>query len=171
MLNIHERYECGVPVIIKGETGVGKTALIDMLSRLWSHALLYIWNKERKNVLDAMRDLLRAKAEDSLDTYQLCLETMEAIASGREVSLEDLKVLCELSDPASTSGQFYTRLRGLLLDMANNPASALLKLPTKDKDKKKKKEDRDEKEKDMENNLDGLFDMLRGNNTPEVRNR
>lgn len=159
MLNIHERYECGVPVIIKGETGVGKTALVDMLSKLWSHALLHIWNKERNNVLDAMRDLLSAKAEDSLDTYQLCLETMEALAVGREVSLEDLKVLCELPDPASKSGQFFTRLRLLLLDMANNPASALLKLPSKDKDKKKKKEE--EEESECENNLDAIFDMVK----------
>jgi len=34
MLQIHERYECGEPVIIQGETGVGKTALIQMLSKL-----------------------------------------------------------------------------------------------------------------------------------------
>ena len=34
MLNIHERYECGVPVIINGETGVGKTALVTPVSPL-----------------------------------------------------------------------------------------------------------------------------------------
>ena len=36
MLNIHERYCCGVSVILEGETGVGKTALMEMLSKLWS---------------------------------------------------------------------------------------------------------------------------------------
>ena len=36
MLNINERRQCGVPVIIEGETGVGKTALIEMLSKLWN---------------------------------------------------------------------------------------------------------------------------------------
>lgn len=36
MLNIHERRKCNVPVIIEGETGVGKTALIEMLSKLWN---------------------------------------------------------------------------------------------------------------------------------------
>ena len=36
MLNIHERRKCKVPVIIEGETGVGKTALIEMLSKLWN---------------------------------------------------------------------------------------------------------------------------------------
>ena len=39
MLNIHERRTCGVPVIIQGETGVGKTALIEMLSKLWNSSL------------------------------------------------------------------------------------------------------------------------------------
>ena len=48
MLNIHERYECGVPVIIEGETGVGKTALIEMLSELWN----YSWVAQ----LDVMKD-------------------------------------------------------------------------------------------------------------------
>ena len=36
MLNIHERKQCGVPVVIQGETGVGKTALIEILSKLWN---------------------------------------------------------------------------------------------------------------------------------------
>ena len=39
MLNIHERFKCGVPVIIEGETGVGKTKLIEMLSKLWNQSL------------------------------------------------------------------------------------------------------------------------------------
>ena len=41
MLNIHERKKCGVPVIIEGETGVGKTFLLEMLSLLWNHS----WRK------------------------------------------------------------------------------------------------------------------------------
>ena len=38
MINIHERRECGMPVIIEGETGVGKTALLKMLSKLWNYS-------------------------------------------------------------------------------------------------------------------------------------
>lgn len=38
MINIHERKECGMPVIIEGETGVGKTALLRMLSKLWNYS-------------------------------------------------------------------------------------------------------------------------------------
>ena len=52
MLNIHERYECGIPVIIEGETGVGKTALVEMLSKLWNQSLLLEWKKQRGNLLD-----------------------------------------------------------------------------------------------------------------------
>lgn len=165
MLNIHERYECGVPVIIKGETGVGKTALVDMLSKLWSHALLHLWNKERSIILDAIRDLLSIKVEDSLDTYQVCLETMEAIAVGAEVSLENLVILCQLSDPTTSTGQFYTRLRDLLLEMANNPAFALLKLPS-EKNKKKNKEGL---EKEEDQSLEDVYNFAKSNNSPEVR--
>ena len=56
MLNIHERHECGVPVIIKGETGVGKTALINMLSKLWNHALIIEWRKAKESIADLLRD-------------------------------------------------------------------------------------------------------------------
>ena len=52
MLNIHERHECGVPVIIEGETGVGKTALVEMLSKLWNQSLLLEWSKEKSRLLD-----------------------------------------------------------------------------------------------------------------------
>ena len=44
MLNIHERAECSIPVIIEGETGVGKTALIEMLSKLWNFSLSKNWS-------------------------------------------------------------------------------------------------------------------------------
>ena len=54
MLNIHERYECGVPVIIEGETGVGKTALIEMLSELWNHSWIAEWNRDKNRIVDLM---------------------------------------------------------------------------------------------------------------------
>ena len=130
MLNIHERYSCGVPVIIKGETGVGKTALVEMLSRLWSNALLHLWNKERGTIIDTIRDLMSIRVEDSLENYQTCLEIVEAITTGRDVSVQDLVILGQLNDRDPSKGNFYNRLRELLLDMENNPAIALLKLPS-----------------------------------------
>jgi len=55
MLNIHEHAECGLPVIIKGETGVGKTALVEMLSKLWNYSLLKNWNLRRTRLMDYIR--------------------------------------------------------------------------------------------------------------------
>lgn len=54
MLNIHERRECGIPVIIKGETGVGKTALINMLSTLWNHALISEWREVKERIIEML---------------------------------------------------------------------------------------------------------------------
>ena len=54
MLNIHERRECGIPVIIEGETGVGKTALINMLSKLWNHALISKWRVVKGRIIEML---------------------------------------------------------------------------------------------------------------------
>ena len=56
MLNIHERRQCGIPVIIEGETGVGKTALINMLSKLWNHALIDEWRVEKRKIMKMLLD-------------------------------------------------------------------------------------------------------------------
>lgn len=59
MLNIHERAECRVPVIIEGETGVGKTALVEMLSKLWNYSLLREWIVQRTRILDILIDKIK----------------------------------------------------------------------------------------------------------------
>ena len=156
MLNIHERYECSVPVIIKGETGVGKTALVEMLSRLWSHALLHLWNKEKGTIKDAIHNLLSEKAEDSLDNYQKCIEICKAITSGQEVPIDDFIILGQIPDSTTETGQFYSYLRALLLDMATNPAVALLKLSD------------DKGEEETTSSLDDMFELARTDNSPEV---
>ena len=66
MLQIHERYECGEPVIIQGETGVGKTALIQMLSKLWNVSL----DMELKQLKERMLEFLKKKLSDS--KYDAC---------------------------------------------------------------------------------------------------
>ena len=72
MLNIHERYMCGVPVIIEGETGVGKTALVEMLSILWNQSLLLEWNKQLDRLLSFFRKKLSDVPEKTnLDDYQV----------------------------------------------------------------------------------------------------
>ena len=56
MLNIHERFVCGSPVIIEGETGVGKTALVEVLSKLWNHSLHFEWLREQERLKDFIDD-------------------------------------------------------------------------------------------------------------------
>ena len=56
MLNIHERRQCGIPVIIEGETGVGKTALINMLSKLWNHTLIDECRTAKKGIIEILLD-------------------------------------------------------------------------------------------------------------------
>ena len=69
MLNIHERYECGVPVIIEGETGVGKTALVEMLSKLWNHSLLLSWKKHTNRLLEFFQKKLGDIPTEISDNY------------------------------------------------------------------------------------------------------
>ena len=71
------RYQCGVPVIIEGETGVGKTALVEMLSKLWNHAYLVQWKRQCSRLLDLMRRKLGDTFVDASDNYQanfLCIK-------------------------------------------------------------------------------------------------
>ena len=71
MLNIHERYECGVPVIIEGETGVGKTALIEMLSKLWNQSLLLEWKKQRDRVVEFFVRTIGEISVGASENYQV----------------------------------------------------------------------------------------------------
>lgn len=72
MLNIHERAECGVPVIIEGETGVGKTALVEMLSKLWNQSLMLEWKKQKNRLLEFFQKKLGdAPADLVSDNYQV----------------------------------------------------------------------------------------------------
>ena len=59
MLSIHERRECRMPVIIEGETGVGKTALVEMLSKLWN----YSWNSAQRKNKDGLLAFLLNKLQ------------------------------------------------------------------------------------------------------------
>ena len=162
MLIIHEHYECGIPLIIKGNIGVGKTAIVEMLSQLQNYALLHLWNKELSSILETISDLLKNKSEDSSIVYQQCLQTLEGITKGHEVSIDNLVALCQLSNKAIPSGHFHILLRNLLFETADNPIIALLEVPSDmNKDKKLL-------EKEGNPSLDDIFEFARVNNTPEV---
>ena len=64
MLNIHERFKCGVPVIIEGETGVGKTALVEMLSKLWNQSLMSQWKKDKDEAIQSLHDWVKDRYSD-----------------------------------------------------------------------------------------------------------
>ena len=57
MLNIHERRECGIPVIIEGETGVGKTELLKILSKLWNYTWVVQWSEMKRKFQSILRDI------------------------------------------------------------------------------------------------------------------
>ena len=59
MLNIHERRQCGMPVILEGETGVGKTALIEMLSDLWMQSLIINFSKIKSSLIQHIHSELK----------------------------------------------------------------------------------------------------------------
>ncbi len=56
MIGVHERQQCGMPVVISGETGVGKTFLLETLSELYNYSLhkkLDYWrNKLQKFLIE-----------------------------------------------------------------------------------------------------------------------
>eukprot|EP00731_Ephydatia_muelleri_P026853 Em0018g953a len=79
MLNIHERYRCGVPVIIEGETGVGKTALVQMLSVLWNHSLLSSWSTEKGRIRDLLTRRIGDLSEDSCENYGATAKLLQAV--------------------------------------------------------------------------------------------
>lgn len=64
MLDIHERYQCGMPVIIVGETGVGKTALVDMLTALWNRPWLDAWEYSKECITEKITELVTGKLCD-----------------------------------------------------------------------------------------------------------
>ena len=65
------RYQCGVPVVIEGETGVGKTALVEMLSKLWNQSLLLKWKRQRGRLLDFIREKLGTVTTNLPENYQV----------------------------------------------------------------------------------------------------
>ncbi len=72
MLDIHERLQCGIPVIIEGETGVGKTALVEMLSKLWNQSIFLEWSKHKCLFLEFIQEKLE-QIKDKNKDYEVHL--------------------------------------------------------------------------------------------------
>lgn len=87
MLNINERRICGVPLIINGETGVGKTHLLKLLSKLWNLSLLNRLSLEQRRLLD----LLERNLKEILQFHYKAKNLQSSITG----DLEDYKFLFE----------------------------------------------------------------------------
>jgi hypothetical protein len=95
MLEIHERMESGIPVIIEGETGVGKTALLEMLSLLWNASLMDEHRKFLERFSDELREISekysRSIPEERTDSF---LALMEATTVKQMVPIEVIMQVC-----------------------------------------------------------------------------
>ena len=123
MLNIHERRMCGVPVVIEGETGVGKTALLQMLSRLWNKSLM----RSRRIALDSIAEILqmRAGAVHAADDFEVrwdsedvkaAIHVASCINTGTTPDREFVNKVCSIS---------WEDIRKVLLDAVVDPSMSL----------------------------------------------
>ena len=54
MININECMECKSPLVISGETGVGKTFLIEMVSKLWNLSRAHCVREQQVMLMKAL---------------------------------------------------------------------------------------------------------------------
>ena len=142
MLNIHERRKCGIPVIINGETGVGKTFLLEMLSILWNQSLLSALDQLRSSLMDILISKLQYMSDIGVDGMEsLILNSLEDwfryvnCPLDKTVTPADMavvnSVLTALKAPDSTSGKsvsYDSLLHVLNLPDPHEPLSSLYRL-------------------------------------------
>ena len=85
MINIHERKLSGLSVVIQGETGVGKTCLLETLSKLWNLSSVECLSKVRNDITEAFCQFLHS--------FLSCTQDQTAVAKINEIlaALSDLK--------------------------------------------------------------------------------
>ena len=59
------RQQCGVPVIIEGETGVGKTALVEMLSKLWNQSQLLELRRRKDHLFGTIKERVKLLSKEN----------------------------------------------------------------------------------------------------------
>ena len=69
MLELNERYHAGVPVIIEGETGVGKTFLVEMMADLWNSSLLSKWDRSLTRLWTKLVELCKGMNNERSPVY------------------------------------------------------------------------------------------------------
>ena len=147
MLTIHERRMCGVPLVISGETGVGKTYLLETLSALWNYALLVDLDRERDRLKeDLRRDLnncvLNAGHLEECKAKELN-EALQDLAGKGETSISTLAFVLNERAPCRREGShateyLYQAYLPKLLMLKEKPVFSILLLPECDSMKKYK---------------------------------
>ena len=97
MLSVHERRMCGVPVIIKGETGVGKTFLLEMLSHLWNESILTAISLERSSFQERLEQSLQGN--DTEETR----EVLNVLRNKGQLDMKLLSTVLRLQDQQDPS--------------------------------------------------------------------
>ena len=133
MLTIHERRLCGIPVIIKGETGVGKTFLLETLSALWNHALLTMLGDEREGLKDNLRrdlnDYLLRKTDEKLG--EDLTEALESFSGDNKTELATIRYVLGMK-VANRNGKFlFDKYLKKLLSLKTDPIFSILELPAR----------------------------------------
>ena len=84
---------------------------------------------------------------------QVCVNVMERLVAGQDITKEDLVLLGQLPDPTHGRRQFYFQLRSKLLSMKSDPMITLLILP---------------ESQQLEASLEQLFERAETENSAEV---
>ena len=124
MLDIHERRMCGVPVVIEGETGVGKTALVRMLSLLWNQSL----KRSRRIALGRILELLqtRAGARPLPDDFTSILQPEDVDAAFRVACCISTGESPVQADVSKVCAVYWQDIRKVLLDAVDEPSMYML---------------------------------------------
>ena len=133
MLTIHERRLCGIPVVIKGETGVGKTFLLETLSALWNHALLTLLDCERETLKDSLKQdlngyLLHSTVDDEKQSEDVT-EALESISGDKKITLGTISFILGKKAATKTGKLLFQKYLEKLLSLKENPIFSILKLP------------------------------------------
>ena len=77
MIAVHERQQCGMPVIISGETGVGKTFLLETLNDIYNYTQqqkLNDWRLKLQNFMSSFPTIKYNNEEVFQNTIKTLLE-------------------------------------------------------------------------------------------------
>ena len=113
MLDIHERRMCGVPVVIEGETGVGKTALVRMLSLLWNGSL----KRSHRIALERILEVLKHASAGLRPDVDAAFRVAHCIRNNEKPVETDINKVCTV---------YWQEIRSVLFDADAKPSFCLL---------------------------------------------